>query len=168
MAVPRLDPRHNVDRVYQYHDYQVLSARFGRRKKSPWYALLPWLPQGIAAPRVAVRLLPFKIAMTTGLLVLGGSFAAMAYLETDTTRLRYQEQEYSAALDRLGQSKVEAVEDNLSAESDVLTGALVSPQEVVYPGMTDYVVLTNIPDASGKRLVEELYPLSKQMIRVEP
>jgi hypothetical protein len=167
MAVQRLDPRHNVDRVYQYHDYQVLSARFARRKRSSW-SMLPWLPAGLSAPRVAIRLLPFKIALTSGVLVLSCSFAAMAYLEADTTRLRYEEQNYAAAIDRLEQSKVEAVESNLSAESNVLAGGIVSPQEVVYPGATEYVVLTNIPDATGKRLVEELYPLSKKMIRVEP
>ena len=168
MAVPRLDPRRNADRVYQYQDYQILQAQFGRRRKGPWYSFLPWVPNGHSAPHVAVRLLPYKIAFVTGIVVLCCSFAAMAYLEADTTRLIYQEQEFNAALERLEQSKVEAVEDNTSAESSVLAGENVSPQEVVYPGATEYVVLTNIPDASGKKLVEELYPLSRQIIRVEP
>ena len=83
-------------------------------------------------------------------------------------RVLIRQQEFNAALERLEQSKVEAVEDNTTAESSVLAGETVSPQEVVYPGATEYVVLTNIPDASGKKLVEELYPLSRQIIRVEP
>lgn len=32
MSVPRLDPRMNQDRVYQYGEYVVLSAQFKRRK----------------------------------------------------------------------------------------------------------------------------------------
>ena len=58
--------------------------------------------------------------------------------------------------------------EQVQYEHALYAGDVLSPAEVVYPASTKYLVLTNIPQASGKRLVEELYPLSRRIIRLEP
>ena len=52
-------------------------------------------------------------------------------------------------------------------QTEVLTGE-GQQANVVYPKDTNFVVLTNIENVGGERLVEELYPLSKRIIQVEP
>ena len=61
----------------------------------------------------------------------------------------------------------EANEENAAGQSQVLTGE-DKQANVVYPKDTNFVVLTNIENVGGERLVEELYPLSKRIIQVEP
>lgn len=168
MSVPKLDPRYNRDRIYQYAEYKVLAATFGRKKPRAWYEILSPFNRGKTKARFAIRLLPYKLAFATGILLLFGSLAVMAALQADTARLDYTGQEYSANLASLDQSIQEAVGAIIEAEGEVFSGGIVPPSEIVYPAVTKYLVLTNIPSASGKTLVRELYPLSKKLISLEP
>jgi len=167
MAASRLDPRMNADRIYQYNEYQILSAAFQRRKSRAWYQFIPPLKR-FTLERRSVRYLPYKLAVLAGLFVLVSSLTALAFLDADIARLEYVEQEYQVSLSGLNQSVSETAGDNVSRENAVFTGNGGSVSEVVYPAQTRYVVLTNIPQASGKNLVEELYPLSREMVTVEP
>lgn len=165
MAVPQLDPRINTDRIYQYADYAALSGTFRRRKSRAWYQYIP--PFNSISQR-AIRLLPYKIALVMGFVVLGLSVGAMAFFSADTAKLKYQEQDLRASLAGLNQSASEAVGANMERESAVLAGGKPSSAEVVYPAQVKFVTLTNIPDPSGKQLVEQLYPLSRKIIKVAP
>jgi hypothetical protein len=169
MAVPRLDPRVNTDRVYQYGDYQVLSAQFRRSKRYGWFKFIPILGDLAGKhPKVAIRLLPYKIALLTGIVVMLGSLAALAFFSADTARLEYQKQEYSGSLAGIEQSLTEAMNDNTQRQSEVLSGNGLAPKDVGYPALTKYMVLTNVPEADGRTLVEELYPLSSKIIKIDP
>ena len=168
MAVPKLDPRYNHDRIYQYAEYKVLAATFGRKQPRAWYEFVNPFSRGKSKPRLAIRLLPYKLALSVGVLLLVGSMAVMAALQADTTSLEYAGQELSANLATLDQSIQEAVGAIIEAEGEVFSGGVVPPSEIVYPAVTKYLVLTNIPSASGKTLIRELYPLSKRLISLEP
>lgn len=166
MSALRLDPRSNADRLYQYNEYQVIAARFARRRPAPWYRRL--LGKSFdehrerRAPR-PIRLLSYKIGLGSGLLVIMASMSMYAWLNAENSRLAYEQQEAQRSLASLEQAHSEASESNLAAQSEVLSG--VNPDSgVVYPEVTDYVVVTNIPAASGKTLVEELFPLSRRVI----
>lgn len=163
----RLDPRVNLDRVYQYGEYQQLLSRYRRqRRMGPLERLLRSL--GLRGQARAIRLLPYKLALGGGVLTMLLALAAYAGLTADTARLQYEQQELSANLAGLEQARQEAVEANSGAEMKVLQQSTAAQAGVAYPAATDYVVVTNIPPAAGKRLVEELYPLSKRMITVQP
>ena len=161
MALPRLDPRVNTDRIYHYEDYRVLSTSFPQRKKLKWYERLLG-----RKTRCTVRLLEYKIGLALGMLVIMGAVTAGAFLDADTARLSYAKQDYQAKLLGLDQATTEARGAQLSQEQAVLSGQEVSSAEVVYPVSARYLILTNIPEAGGRRLVEELYPLSASIIEV--
>ena len=160
MAVPRLDPRVSSDRLYDYESYQRLRERFpSRRRKhlaNSWWQYIP-----------PIRV-QYKIGMVLGTVVLLSSLAMMAFFSADTARLEYSKQELASSLGRLEQSKAEAAGEQTEQESQLYGGGVISPAEIVYPSRTRYMVLTNIPEADGKRLVDDLYPLSKEIIRLEP
>jgi hypothetical protein len=169
MAVPRLDPRANADRIYQYEDYAVLSAQFRKRKTNAWYKFIPILGKiGEGKPRQAIRLLPFKLGLATGLLVAVAAVAALAFIGADTARLEYEQQDYNTSLAGLEQTLTEALSDNTSRQSEIFAGNGTLPSEVAYPVHTKYLVLTNVPEADGKTLVEQLYPLSSKVITIDP
>jgi hypothetical protein len=171
MSALRLDPRTNGDRLYQYKEYQVIAARFARRRPAPWWKRL-LLGQRFdermerRAPK-AIRLLPYKIAMGSGLAVFMASIGMYAWLSAETAQISYERQELQKKVQGMEQARSAAVESNLADQSAVLNGTTPNTG-VVYPAQTDYVVLTNVPDANGKRLVEELYPLSKELVKVDP
>jgi hypothetical protein len=168
MSVPRIDPRVNADRIYQYGEYQVLSATFKRRKASGWARFLGSKPQAKAPRSPQLKLIPFRLTMVCGLLMLTAGLVAQAYFTADSVRLAYAKQELQAANAGLDQSIAEAISDNAGAQNAVLRGQKVTASEVTYPAQTQYLVLTNIPDASRARLVNQLYPLSKRIISVQP
>jgi hypothetical protein len=167
MSALRIDPRVNVDRVYQYGEYQQLLSRHRRQKHMSWLEKVA-RAIGLKGRRRVVRLLPYKLAFGAGLGTMLLSLGAYAGLSADTARLQYERQDISANLASLGQAKVEAVESNTGAEMKVLQNAGAKQADVAYPARTEYVVVTNIPQAAGKRLVEDLYPLSKRLITVQP
>jgi hypothetical protein len=101
-------------------------------------------------------------------MLLLASVSALAFFSADNARLEYAEQEYGTVIDRLGQNSQEATGELIQGENSVLAGGVVPRAEVVYPGRIRYVVLTNIPAASGKSLVSQLYPLSRNIIKIEP
>ena len=161
MALPRLDPRVNTDRIYHYEDYRVLSTSFPQKKKLKWYERVIG-----RKTRPTVRLLEYKIGLTLGVMVIVGAVAMGAFLDADTARLSYEKQEYQAKLLGLDQSTLEAKGAQLNQEQQVLSGTGIASADVVYPASARYLVLTNIPEAGGRRLVEELYPLSASIIEV--
>ncbi|MCC7478598.1 hypothetical protein IT575_09105 [bacterium] len=169
MSALRLDPRSNADRLYQYQEYQVIAARFAKRRPAPWYRRL--LGKSFdeyrerRAPR-PIRLLSYKIGLGSGMAVIIASVSLYAWLSAENSRLAYEQQEVQRSLASMEQARSDAAESNLSAQSQVLNG--VNPETgVVYPEVTKYVVVTNIPEASGKTLVEELFPLSRRVIQSE-
>lgn len=169
MAVPRLDPRVNSDRVYQYGDYQVLSAQFRRRKHYGWLQYIPIVGELVTSPpKVAIRLLPYKLGMLMGVTALALGLGALAFFSADTARLEYKQQEYASSLAGIEQSLTDAMNENTQKQSEVFAGNGLAPHDVDYPALTNYLVLTNVPDADGRALVEELYPLSSKLIRIEP
>jgi len=166
MSVPRLDPRMNQDRVYQYGEYVVLSAQFKHRRHLSLIDRLARrriLRRRLAAP---IRLLGFKVGIISGLFVLLASVSALGFYSADTARLAYAKQESSAALAGLDQAMTEAVQDNMQREAAVLAGGKVSAAEAVRPARVKFVTLTNIPDPTGVDLIEQLYPLSREVIEI--
>lgn len=160
MAMPRLDPRVSSDRLYDYEAYQRLRDKMpARRKRSAvrnWYQYIP--PMRVQ----------YRAGLLLGVVVLLSSLALMAFYSADSARLEYSKQELEANLGKLAQSHSEATGEQTEHESALYTGDVISPAEVVYPSRTRYLVLTNIPEATGKRLVTDLYPLSRQIIRLDP
>jgi hypothetical protein len=92
----------------------------------------------------------------------------MAFISADTARLAYAKQELNNSMGALAQSQAEASGEKVEIERALYSGEIDTTAQVIYPGSTKYLVLTNIPQASGKRIVEELYPLSRRIIRLEP
>ena len=169
MAVPRLDPRVNTDRVYQYGEYQVLSAQFRRPKRFGWLQYIPIIGELVTSPpKVAVRLLPFKLGLLLGMATLAVALGSLAFFSADAARLEYQQQEYRTSLAGIEQSLTDAMSENTQKQSEVFAGNGLAPHDVAYPALTNYLVLTNVPEADGRSLVEELYPLSSKLIRIEP
>jgi hypothetical protein len=171
LSALRLDPRTNGDRLYQYNEYQVIAARFARRRPAAWWRRF-LLGQKFDERRdgrmpKAIRLLPYKIALSSAVLVLASSLGLYAWLSAETAQLSYDTQELRREMQGLEQARSSAIEDNLAEQSAVMNGATPGTG-VVYPAKTDYVVVTNVPEANGKRLVEELYPLSKELVRLDP
>ena len=163
-----LDPRHNsADRIFQYGEYQQLAARYRRRKSYTWYQDFFSLFGGRGRARRAVRLLPFKLALGVGTMTLIASLCSFSLLSADSLRLAYAKQDMQNGLAGLDQAVSEATEQNAAGQTEVLTGE-EQQANVVYPKDTNFVVLTNIENVGGERLVEELYPLSKRIIQVEP
>lgn len=163
----RLDPRVNLDRVYQYGEYQQLLSRYRRQRRMGWLERLA-RALGLRGQARVVRLLHYKLALGGGVLTMLLALGAYAGLTADTVRLQYEQQDLSANLAGLQQARMEAVEANSGAEMKVLQKGAAAQAGVGYPAQTDYVVVTNIPPAAGKRLVEDLYPLSKRVITVQP
>ncbi len=168
MSVPRLDPRSNVDRIYQYGEYQMLSATFKRRKPRGIFRFVPAPLATRLRQRSAVRMLPFKLTLVCGMLASLLGLGALAYFSADNVRLAYAKDELETSISGLNQSMAEAVSTNTQQQNAVLKGSKVLPTEVMYPAQTKYLVLTNIPNASGRTMVEQLYPLSRRIIRVQP
>jgi hypothetical protein len=159
MAMPQQDPRVYSDRLYDYESYLKIRMEYPtrrRRRVNSWFKLLP-----------PIRL-QYKMGLTLGVVVLVASLAAMAFLSADTARLAYAKQELNNSLGALTQSQEEAAGEGVEIENALYSGAVDTTAKVIYPGSTRYLVLTNIPQASGKRIVEELYPLSRRIIRLEP
>lgn len=159
MAMPRQDPRLNPDRLYDYESYLKVRQEYPARRRgriSTWVRLIP-----------PIRL-QYRMGLTLGLVVLVASLAAMAFFSADSARLAYAKQELNNSLGALTQSQSEAAGERVEIENSLFSGAAGSNAKVIYPGSTRYLVLTNIPQASGKRIVEELYPLSRRIIRLEP
>lgn len=167
MAVPRLDPRMNADRVYTYQDYAVLAGQFGRRKPKAWYEFIPIFGKSLRGRR-AVRLLPYKLGMAAGLAVMVVALAAWSYLSADNARLAYEMQDAQAAISSMDQAVAETVSANKGHEAELFATSSANATEVVYPAQTRFITLTNIPSADGKTLVEQLYPLSSRVIKIEP
>ena len=166
MSVPRLDPRVNTDRVYQYHEYLALSQAFKKRKQHAWFRFSPTLARKqVSGP---LRFVQFRMALFVGLLFMFGAVAAMAYLTADTVQLAYAKQGHETAITGLSQSTAEALAQQSAIKSKVLAEGGTSAKDVAIPLKPDCVVLTNIPQASGRTLVEQLYPLSRRLIRVQP
>jgi hypothetical protein len=167
MAVPRLDPRVNSDRIYTYHDYAILHGQFGRRKHKAWYEFIPIFGKAKRS-RTAIRLLPYKLGLSAGLGVLVMALAAWSYLSADNARLAYAAQDAKQSISTMDQAVAEAVSSNKQAEAELFAGANGKASEVVYPAQTKFITLTNIPNADGKTLVEQLYPLSSRVIKIDP
>ena len=164
MAVPKLDPRFTTDRVYGYGEYRILSAAFGERRRSGLQAVQSKLLKGRA-----VRLLGFKLAMALGIIAAVTSLAAMAAFDSDTMKLSYEDQQLQQGLGvKIEQQMEEAQQGLIQSENELLAGDNKPAALVNYEPATEYIVLTNISEASGKTLVEELYPLSRKVLRVEP
>ncbi len=164
MAVPKLDPRFTQDRVFGYGEYRVLSAAFGERRPS---GLKAW--QRRLSKARAVRLLGFKLAVAVGVIAAVIGLAAMAALDSETMKLSYEEQQLSQGLGVKIEQQMEEVQQGLiQSENELLAGDNKPTALVNYEPATEYIVLTNISEASGKMLVEELYPLSRDMIRIDP
>ena len=160
-----LDPRIGVDRVFQYGDYMTLAMRYRRRKKNAWYQ--DFIKAAVRPRKSAVRLWPYKLALGLGSTVLAVGFGLFSVVSADSARLEYKRQDVESSLSGLAQARSEAVEQKVADQTAVLVGDNASTTGV-YPEQTNYVVLTNIPDTAGHQLVEELYPLSRRMITVEP
>jgi len=159
MAMPQQDPRVNSDRLYDYESYLKIRMEYPTRRRgrvNSWFQLVP-----------PIRL-QYKMGLTLGVVILIASLAAMAFLSADTARLAYAKQELNNSLGALTQSQEEATGAGVEIENALYSGAVDNSAKVIYPGSTRYLVLTNIPQASGKRIVEELYPLSRRIIRLEP
>ncbi|MCB1186259.1 hypothetical protein KDL29_03750 [bacterium] len=164
MAVPKLDPRFTTDRVYGYGEYKILSAAFGERRPN---GLKAW--QRRLAKGKAVRLFGFKLAIILGIVAAVIGLAAMAAFDSETMQLSYEDQQLSQTLGtRIEQQMEEAQQGLIQSENELLAGDNKPAALVNYEPATEYIVLTNISQASGKMLVEELYPLSKEMIKIEP
>ncbi|MCB1218400.1 hypothetical protein KDL44_13500 [bacterium] len=164
MAVPKLDPRFTTDRVYGYGEYRILSAAFGERRHNGFRAWQRRLAKGRA-----VRLMGFKLLVATGVLAAVIGLAAMAAFDSDTMKLSYEDQQLSQGLGtKIEQQMEEARQDLIQSENELLAGDNKPAALVNYEPATEYIVLTNISQASGKMLVEELYPLSREMIKIAP
>jgi hypothetical protein len=156
MSMVGLDPRLNPDRVFDYMDYRRLRESHPVAKTLGMYRYIPPLRA------------QYKLGLGLGVLVLLASWLLTAFVTADAARLDYAQQEISANLGALEQAEAEAWGERVAQENELYAGAVVPAAEVVYPGRTRYLVLTNIPRATGKRLVAELYPLSRRIIRLEP
>lgn len=167
MAVPRLDPRMNADRIYTYKDYELLAGQFGRRKARAWYEFIPVFGKANRARR-AIRLLPYKVGVVTGLAVMVTALAAWSVLSADNARLAYALQDTQSAISSMDQSVAEAVSANKQSEAELFATSSNKASAVVYPAQTRFITLTNIPSADGKTLVEQLYPLSSRVIKIDP
>jgi hypothetical protein len=164
MAVPRLDPRVNADRIYTYNDYVVLSGQFRRRRSRTWLDLVPFL----GGRAHAVRLVRYRVALVLGGLVLTAALSSWAFLAADNARLAYAAQERQASMAGVDQSIAEAISNNKASEAELFAKNKAHSAEVVYPLQMKFITLTNIPEAEGKTLVEQLYPLSSEVIKVAP
>ena len=166
-VVKRFDPRSNMDRIYQYSEYRNLSQVFRQRREKTWW--------GSTAPagrhkriRKAIRLWSYKMALAGGVMLLSVGIATFALSESDKARLGYIQNDIRSGIAGLEQSISEAQGQNAAWESQVYAGDLNSKSDVVYPAAAPYVIQTNIPQAAGRTLVEQLYPLSRRIITVEP
>jgi hypothetical protein len=164
MAVPKLDPRFTTDRVYGYGEYKVLKAAFGDRRRRGFRAMQQQVLKGRA-----VRMVGFKLATALGIILAVTSLAAMAALDSDTMKLSYEDQQLQQGMGVKIEQQMEDAQQNLiSSENELLAGENKPAALVNYEPATEYIVLTNISEAAGKTLVEDLYPLSRKVLRVEP
>lgn len=167
MGLPQMDERLGQDRIYHYGEYRKLQEKYGpvgspRGGKRG----LVMFPRVRKHPKNAIRLLPYKLVTTLALTIAVSGIIALSFFRADMVRLAYAEQDLGAA--RLGQTIYEAEGSVMSAEAEVVSGVTPAASAVVYPERVNCVVRTNIPKSSGKTLVEELYPLSSEIITVEP
>jgi hypothetical protein len=166
MAVPRLDPRVSKDRIYEYADYKMLSTQF--RKRAADRAQQRWsLPHPSLQARRRPMRLTYGVLIGFAAAVILACIAFAVYLESDSLRLAYKEQDLKVTLASLDQAVAEAHSQNLGRESRVLAEGAV-PQGVVYPARTKYIVLTNIPAVQSGSLVADIYPLSRKLIKIQP
>lgn len=173
MAVPKLDPRVSKDRIYEYGEYKVLSAQFGRRRDLHGKALVHgggWIGTDTQARLKQRRGVSFGLLMVIGVLLLLASFAYAVWLQSDTLRLGYAREKLKSAIASKDQELAEVLSAKLASESRVLAAANAAnaPGGMARPTQMKHVVLTNIPAVSGNGLVEELYPLSRGRLRVDP
>jgi hypothetical protein len=163
-----LDPRHlSADRIFQYGEYQALAARYRRRKTQAWYQDFFSLFTGRRRTARAVRFFRFKLALLAGSITLVGSLCSFSLLSADTLRLAYAKQEIENGLVGLDQAVNEAVQSNVEGQREVVNGE-AKQDKVVNPDKPSFVIITNIENVGGERLVEQLYPLSQRIIQVEP
>lgn len=164
MAVPKMDPRFTQDRVYGYGEYRILSAAFGERRPRGFKAWQRRINKGRA-----VRLFGFKLAVAVGITAAVIGLAAMAALDSETMQLSYEDQQLSQGLGvKIEQQMEEAQQNLIVSENSLLAGEEKPAALVNYEPATEYIVLTNISEASGKMLVEDLYPLSREVITIQP
>jgi len=156
MAVQRHDQRLSYDRFYDYESARRLREDQGvaSPQPGPFHFIPPMRAQ-------------YRLGLALAVVVVIASMFLAAYVHADTARLQLSEQEYGERLGALQQSVDEDWGARVEAENALYSGG-VAAAGVIYPTTTRYLVLTNIPQASGKRLVEELYPLSRNIIRLDP
>ena len=118
MSVPRLDPRSNVDRIYQYGEYQTLSATFKRRKPRGIFRFVPAPLATRLRQRSAVRMLPFKLTLVCGMLASLLGLGAMAYFSADNVRLAYAKDELETSISGLNQSMAEEADTDVGVVNE--------------------------------------------------
>jgi hypothetical protein len=169
MAVPRIDPRVTKDRIYEYGEYKVLSAQFGRKVGSSRRARgETWIGTDTQSRLRARRGLSFALLVGICVVLLVASFIYAVWLQTDILRLSYAREDLNSAIAGMDQTLAEALSATLASQVLATSSGKTGAAAVAFPEQTKYVVLTNIPAMSGGKLVEDLYPLSRGLLRIEP
>lgn len=166
MGAEPAEQRLRPDRIYTYEEFADLRTRYGGRPKH----------KGIINFRRKHRVVPFVLrisyqtAIVTGIILLAGSVLTYGMLTTALTNKSYKLSDTKQSLHNLGlalsaeQTDLKQAQDKLLYDNTSAKGlGLVQPTE------TKFIVRTNIkPVRVNARTVKDLYPLSDEVIEIDP
>ena len=154
------------DRIYDYDEFNDLKERYGGKPRLR--AIIPFLPRRRLGPLVLrVR---YEVALIAGVLLLLGALVTYGILATAVVNTDYRLSQTDKGLHNLSL----ALDGQVLANRQTKDKLVYDQKEATALGLVPpinatYIVRTNIhPVKSGARTVDELYPLSDQIIEVQP
>jgi hypothetical protein len=154
------------DRIYTYDEFAELRTRYGGKPKRK--AILHFRKHHRIVP--FVLRISYQTAIVSGVVFLLGTVLAYGVLATALTNKSYKLMDTKRSLHNLTlalsseQTQNKQAEDNLVYGKDAAKGLGLVP-----PADTKFIVRTNIkPGRKNAKTVKDLYPLSDEVIKIDP
>lgn len=155
-----------ADRIYSYEEFHELRQKVGGSKSR----------KGLISFKRRRQLVPFALrityrsAMVTGAALLFLALGAYGILTTSVVNQSYKLVNVEKSLNNLSLALAgEEMANNEARGKLVYSPENASALGLVPATKAQYIVRTNIPAKRGDaRTVDELYPLSKTIIQIEP
>ncbi len=155
-----------ADRIYTYEEFNELRQKVGGQK--PRRGVISFKRRRQLVP-FAVRI-TYRSAMVTGVVLLFLALGAYGILTTSVVNKSYKLTNVEKSLNNLSLALASEEMANKEAEGKlVYSSERASSLGLVPATKAQYIVRTNIPaKRRDARTVDELYPLSKTLIHIEP
>jgi hypothetical protein len=154
------------DRIYTYDEFAELRTRYSSGRKR--LKILNFHKRHRIVPFVLH--VSYQTAIATGVVLLLGTVLAYGMLATALTNKNYKLMDTKRSLHNLNLALTAEKTDNKQAEDKLVYGKdAAKGLGLVPPADTKFIVRTNIkPGRKNAKNVKDLYPLSDEVIKIDP